>query len=456
VPGLPPTLAGPRRFNFAEAIAQKHSFAAPQEISFLAGLGSCRLACGAPERTVMSRLSNATIIIAAGSIVLALSFGIRSVFGVVMDPISETFGWPREVFSLSIALQNIVWGFGQPVFGWIADRFGDRRAIWLGFWLYLAGMALTTFGYAPWMMHTGAGVLIGLGVAGTAFGLILSVVGRATPDDRRSQALGLTAAFGSIGQMVLPAVSGALVESFGWQATLLIMTALLLPMAACIPLLQAQVPIGNVTANDGLPTSVIIRRAFGHSSYALLTIGFFVCGFHVAAIAAHFPAFVAEVCATPEGPATELGALTLSLVGLGNFVGTLIVGQLGARFPKPYLLSAIYALRAVVIMVFISFPITPASVIVFSLSMGLLWLTTVPLTTGLVATMFGTRHMGTLYGFVFLSHQIGSFVGVYMGGVTYDLYGNYDMFWYAAIALGVFSAIVHLPVQDRAWRAQPA
>src|SRR5690606_29533981 len=181
------------------------------------------------------------------------------------------------------------------------------------------------------------------------------------------------------------------------------------------------------------------------------------CGFHVAAIAAHFPAFVAEMCATSEGPATELGALTLSIVGLANFIGTLIVGQLGARLPKPYLLSAIYALRAVVIFVFISLPITPLTVIVFSFSIGLLWLTTVPLTTGLVATMFGTKHMATLYGFVFLGHQVGSFIGIYMGGVAYDLYGNYDAIWYASIALGVFSAIVHLPVRDRAWSApQPA
>jgi MFS family permease len=401
----------------------------------------------------MGRLSNTAVIILAGSVVLTLSFGVRSVFGVMLDPISETYDWPREVFSLSLALQAIVWGLGQPLFGWIADRFGDRRAIWLGFWLYLAGMALTTFGFAPWMMHAGTGVLIGLGVAGTAFGLILSVVGRATPEDKRSQALALTAALGSIGQMVLPAVSGALVDAYGWQVSLLIMTGLLLPMAVCIPLLKAKVPISNATMHDDLATSVVIRRAFGHSSYALLTMGFFVCGFHVAAIAAHFPAFVAEMCATPEGPATELGALTLSLVGLGNFVGTLIVGQLGARFPKPYLLSAIYALRAVVIAVFISLPITPVTVIVFSMTIGLLWLTTVPLTTGLVATMFGTKHMGTLYGFVFLSHQVGSFIGVYMGGVVYDLYGNYDAFWYAAIALGVFSAIVHLPVRDQAWSA---
>ena len=404
----------------------------------------------------MSRYSNTTIIIAAGAMVLTLSFGIRSVFGVMLDPISDTFGWPREIFSLSMAIQNMVWGLGQPFFGWIADRFGDRKALWLGFWIYLAGMMLAVVGYTPWMMHAGAGVLVGMGVSGTAFGLILSVVGRATPEEKRSQALALTAAFGSLGQMVLPAVSGILVDAYGWQTALMIITALLLPMALCIPLLKAEIPASNAAASDNLSTGALIGRAFSHRSYVMLTMGFFVCGFRVAFIAAHFPAFVAEMCATPEGPATELGALTLSIVGFANFVGTLIVGQLGARLPKPYILSSIYALRALVIFVFISFPITPTSVIIFSFCMGLLWLTTVPLTSGLVATMFGPRHMGTLYGFVFLSHQVGSFIGIYMGGRVYDLYGNYDIIWWAAIALGVFSAIVHLPVRDRAWVPVPS
>ncbi|MEM1299172.1 MAG: MFS transporter [Pseudomonadota bacterium] len=404
----------------------------------------------------MSRFSNTTIIIAAGAVVLSLSFGIRSVFGVVLDPVSDQFGWPREVFSLSMAIQNMVWGLGQPLFGWIADRYGDRRALWLGFWCYLAGMLTTVYGFSPMMMHTGAGVLVGMGVSGTAFGLILSVIGRATPEEKRSQALAMAAAFGSLGQMILPAVTGYLVDAYGWQTTLLIMTTLLVPLAMCIPLLKAEVPASNAAASDDLATGALIRRAFGHSSYVLLTLGFFVCGFHVAFIGAHFPAFVAEVCATPDGPATELGALTLSIVGFANFVGTLIVGQLGARLPKPYILSSIYALRAIVIAVFISLPFTPTTVIVFSFAMGLLWLTTVPLTSGLVATMFGPKHMGTLYGFVFLSHQVGSFIGIYMGGRVYDLYGNYDVIWYAAIVLGVFSAIVHLPVRDRAWQAQTA
>ncbi|MEM7506876.1 MAG: MFS transporter [Pseudomonadota bacterium] len=402
------------------------------------------------------KLSNQTVIIAAGAAVLSISFGVRSVFGVMLDPISETFQWPREVFSLSMAIQNIVWGLGQPIFGWIADRMGDRKALWLGFAVYVAGMLLSILGQTPLAQHMGAGVLVGLGVSGTAFGLILSVVGRATPEEKRSQALALTAAFGSIGQMILPALSGVLVDALGWQMALLAITGLLIPMAACIPLLKAEIPASNASVHDDLNTPDLLRRAFGHSSYLLLTLGFFVCGFHVAFIAAHFPAFVAEVCATPEGPATELGAMTLSIVGAANFIGTLIVGQLGARLPKPWILSAIYALRAVVIFVFISIPFTPLTVIVFSFFMGLLWLTTVPLTSGLVATMFGPRHMGTLYGFVFLSHQVGSFIGIYLGGRVYDLYGNYDLIWHASIALGIFSAIVHLGVRDRAWQAAPA
>ena len=401
----------------------------------------------------MSRFSNATIIIAAGSLVLTLSFGVRSVFGVMLDPISETFGWSRDVFSLTMAIGMLVMGLGQPFFGWIADRMGDRTALWIGFVLYLIGMLMTVYGQSPAMMHWGGGVLVGLGVSGTAFGLILPVVGRAVPEERRSQALALTAALGSIGQMSMPGVSGWLVAEFGWQNAMLAMTVMLIPIAFCIPFLKAQIPASGTAEDEVLKTGALLRRAFRHQSYSLLVVGFFVCGFHVSFISAHFPAFVAEMCATPEGPATELGAITLSIVGLANFIGTLIVGQLGARYPKPYILSAIYAMRALVIFVFISFPITPASVVVFSFVMGLLWLTTVPLTSGLVATMFGPRYIGTLYGIVFLSHQLGSFVGVYLGGVAYEIYGDYDAIWWASIALGIFSAIVHLPVRDQAWNA---
>lgn len=404
----------------------------------------------------MRGMSNTTVIILAGSVILTLSFGIRSVFGVLLDPISDGFGWPREIFSLSMAISNIMWGVAQPFFGWIADRYGDRKAILLGFVCYLSGLIVMVLAQSPIMMHAGAGFLVGMGVSGTAFGLILSVVGRATSDEKRSQALAMTAALGSLGQMVLPALSGYLVDAYGWETTLMFMTIGLVPMLLCIPFMKAVIPISNASASDNLNTRELLVRAFGHPSYVLLTLGFFVCGFHVAFLSAHLPAFVAEMCATVDGPATELGALTLSIVGFANFVGTLIVGQLGARYPKPWILSAIYALRSIVILAFISFPITPTTVIIFSITIGLLWLTTVPLTTGLVATMFGPKFMGTLYGFVFLSHQVGSFIGIYLGGRVYDLYGNYDIIWYAAIALGVFSAIVHLPVRDRAWGPVPA
>lgn len=398
----------------------------------------------------MTRLTPTGAIIAAGSLVLALSFGVRSIFGIVLEPISETYGWSLSVFSLSIAIQNLVWGLAQPVFGLIADRFGDRRALWLGLGCYLAGMALTAVGATPWMQHLGAGALVGMGIAGTAFGVVLSVVGRAVPEERRSAALGLVAGLGAFGQVAMPLAAGWITAAYGWQATIGVMALALVPIALCIPRLSlAATPPSAADPAVALP--VLLGRAARHPSYVLLALGFFVCGFHIAFITAHFPTFVVETCGS-----VTLGATALGIVGAANVVGTLTAGQLGARYPKPYLLSAIYAGRALVILVFISLPITPASVLVFSAVMGLLWLSTVPLTSALVATMFGPRALGTLYGLVFLSHQLGSFVGVFVGGRVHDATGSYDAMWYAAIALGVVSAVVHLGVAERPWRAPEA
>jgi len=391
------------------------------------------------------RLSPTATIVAAGAVMLSLSFGARSIFGIVLDPISAEHGWPREVFSLSLALQNIVWGVAQPVFGLIADRLGDRRALWIGFGFYLAGMLVSAMGAEPWMQHVGAGVLVGLGVSGTAFGIVLSVVGRSVEEARRSKVMGLTAALGSFGQMAMPLLAGWITDAYGWQATLLVVAALMLPMAFCIPLLDPKIPPGQAPEPD-VPIGEMISRACGHSSYVLLILGFFVCGFHVSFMTAHLPTYVAETCNS-----VQLGAATLSIIGLANVAGTLVAGHLGGRFPKPYVLSGIYALRAVVIAAFIATPPTPVTVVLFSLAIGVLWLSTVPLTTALVATMFGPKALATLYGFVFLSHQVGAFIGVWVGGRVYDLTGNYDVVWYAAIALGAFSAIVHLPVRDRPW-----
>ena len=397
----------------------------------------------------MSRLSPTAVIMLAGAITLSLSFGARSIFGIVLDPMSVDLGWPREVFSLSIAIQNLAWGVAQPFVGLIADRYGDRRALWLGFGVYLIGMALSAMGTLPWMQHLGAGIFVGMGVAGTAFGLVLSVVGRSVDEKNRSKVMGTTAALGSLGQMLMPLLAGWVTATYGWQATLVVIGLLLLPMAACIPFLKAPEPVG--VQPPSVPTSEMLRRAFGHSSYLLLVLGFFVCGFHVSFMTAHLPAYVEAVCGS-----VTLGAATLSLIGFANVVGTFVFGHLGGRYRKPHLLSLIYAGRALVIAVFLAIPPTPVTVVVFSLSIGVLWLSTVPLTTALVATMFGPKHMATLYGFVFLSHQVGSFLGVWMGGRAWDLYGSYDMVWYASIALGVMSAIVHLPVQDRAWSPKGA
>jgi len=395
------------------------------------------------SRPALRAIPPTTVVILAGGIVLALSFGARSIFGVVLDPISTDQGWPREVFSLSIALQNVVWGLAQPAFGWIADRFGDRRALWLGFALYLAGMILCAVGAAPWLQHLGTGVLVGMGVAGTGFGIVLSMVGRAVPEARRSAVMGTTAALGSAGQIAMPSLAGWLTAAFGWQVAVLGIAALILPMALCIPLIRPKAPIGEAPEPE-IATRALLTGAFAQPSYVLLVLGFFVCGFHVGFMTAHLPPYVAEVCGS-----VTLGAATLSIIGVANVAGTYVFGALGGRMPKPWVLSGIYALRAGVILAFISVTPTPAVVIAFSLAIGVLWLPTVPLTSALVATLFGPRYMGTLYGFVFLGHQIGAFAGVWIGGRVYDLTGSYDLLWWVSIALGVFSAIVHLPVRER-------
>jgi MFS family permease len=391
----------------------------------------------------MRPLSPAAMVIAAGAVILALSFGVRSVFGVVLDPISTEYGWPRATFSFAIALQNIVWGLAQPMFGIIADRFGDRRALWLGFALYLAGMVICIVGTEPWMQQLGAGVLVGMGISGTGFGIVLSMVGRATAERDRARVMGTTAALGSLGQMVMPLLAGTLTAYYGWQVAMLAITALLLPMALCIPLIRPRAPASDEVPQVDLRTVPLLAQAFANPSYALLVLGFFVCGFHVGFFSAHLPAYVAETCGS-----VALGAAALSIIGAANVVGTWGFGRLGGRYPKPYVLSSIYAMRAVVIAVFIAVPPSPVTVVIFALTMGLLWLPTVPLTSALFASLFGPRYMGTLYGFVFLSHQIGSFTGVYMGGRVYDMTGSYDLLWWASIGLGVFSAAVHLPVRE--------
>ncbi|MET3599675.1 MFS transporter [Martelella mangrovi] len=392
------------------------------------------------------------IIMLAGGLVLALSFGVRSVFGGVVLPLSDDlFAGRIEIFSLSIAIQNLVWGLAQPFFGMLADKFGDRRALWLGFLCYGLGMLICVFGTTPFAQHMGAGVLVGMGVSGTAFGTVLAVVGRAAPAEKRGFYLGVASAMGSAGQALLPLLTAWLISSFDWRTTLLVVTALLTPMALAIPFLHVKSKVSATQSDIDLPQT--IRHAFGHTSFVMLAAGFFVCGFHLAFITAHLPNYVQNFCTGTGLSAPELRALglkALALAGFANIFGTLIAARLGNFFAKPHVLAGIYALRAVVILVFIWLPLTPASVLIFGLVMGGLWLSTVPLTSALIVVMFGPRAMGTLFGFVFLSHQLGGFAGVWFGGIWFDRYGNYDLIWYMAIALGVISALIHLTVRERA------
>ena len=399
-------------------------------------------------------------IVIAGGVILALSFGVRSVFGGVVEPISnDLFNGGIEVISFSIAIQNLIWGLAQPAFGMIADRYGDRRALFLGLFCYIAGISLCIVGTTPLAQHLSAGLLVGMGISGTAFGVVLAVIGRAAPVEKRGLYLGIASALGSVGQVIMPLIASWLSELFDWRLMLAIIAAMLTPMALCIPLMRtrAEPPAsgsgGSANNEDTMPLHRTVMNAFKHPGFVFLTAGFFVCGFHLAFITAHLPNYVQHFCSGTRMSPEELrafGLQALSIVGFANIFGTLLATHLGAIFPKPYVLAAIYALRTLVILVFISQPMTPASVMIFAFAMGALWLSTVPLTSALVLTMFGPRTMGMLFGFVFLGHQLGGFTGVWLAGAWFDLYANYDFIWRASIALGVVSAILHILVKERA------
>ncbi|MBT8408483.1 MAG: MFS transporter [Alphaproteobacteria bacterium] len=393
-------------------------------------------------------------ILIAGCLVILLSFAVRSSFGVFQIPIADEFGWARAEFSMAIAIQNLFWGIGQPIFGAIAEKIGDRKAIVIGVCMYAAGLVLSTFATTPFAMQS-LEVLVGLGVAGTGFGVILAIVGRAASDDNRSMALAIATAAGSAGQVVGPPAAEALLAIMPWQSVFVIFAGVILCSLMVLPMMRA--PAASRSELEESMGTVLVR-AFRDPSYALIFLGFFSCGYQLAFITAHFPALVTEMC----GPISQggvlhgmgitttsaLGAIAIGVIGFFNIAGTLFAGWLGKRYTKKYLLAGIYTARAVAAGTFILLPITPVSVLVFSAVMGSLWLATVPLTSGLVAHLYGLRFMGTLYGFVFLSHQLGSFLGVWLGGRMYDLTGDYTLVWWIGVGVGVFSAIVHLPIRE--------
>lgn len=381
------------------------------------------------------------VIILSGCLVAILSFGERSSFGLFLGPMTEARGWTRETFALALAVQNLVWGAAQPVMGALADRYGTGRVLVLGGVLYAVGLYIASFAASPLVLQLGLGISVGVGLAAGSFTIVIAAFGRSVTPAKRSLAFGLATAAGSFGQFLFGPMTQALIEGVGWERTLVILAV---AVTTIIPLAYAL--RGRSEAEIGVAPQTFreaLSEAFGYRSYVLLVFGFFVCGFHLAFIAVHLPPYLTDLGMSPM-----LGGWALALIGLFNIVGSLSAGAIGARFSKSYTLSALYLGRALVILAFISVPVSPASVLIFAAAMGLMWLSTVPLTSGLVAVMFGTRYMATLFGFVFFSHQIGSFLGVWLGGRVYDQTGSYDLVWWISIVLGVFAALVHLPIRD--------
>ena len=396
-----------------------------------------------------------TPVLIAGSLILLISFAIRSTFGLFQIPIAEDFLWARSEFSLAIAVQNLAWGIGTPLFSAFAEKYGDRKTVTLGLILYALGIFISSTATLP-EAHQLLNVLIGFGIAGSGFGPILAVVGRSTSNEKRSLALGITTAAGSAGQVVGPPFAAILLSMMPWSSVFEIFTIISLLTLILVPLLKTNISTINKRSNEKL--SEALKEALTDPTYIMLFLGFFSCGFQLAFITAHFPAFIVEssspivqgslislVCNSIEG----LGALSMALIGLFNIIGCLLAGALGKNYTKKYLLSLIYTGRTLAAIIFIILPITPMSVALFSIVMGSLWLATVPLTSGIIGHIYGLKYMGTLYGIVFLSHQIGSFVGVWLGGMFYDIYGSYNIVWWVGIGVGAFSAVIHLPIKEK-------
>ena len=403
-----------------------------------------------------------TPVLLVGCCIIVVSFAVRASFGVFQIPIADGFGWLRSEFSLAIAIQNLAWGIGQPIFGAIAERVGDRKAIILGALMYAAGLVLSSFAISP-QAHQMYEILVGFGVAGTGFGVILAVVGRASSDEHLSMSLAIATAAGSAGQVIGAPLAEYLLTLMSWQNVFIVFAAMILFTLLSLPMMKSPKAATRQELEESM--GEILVKALKDPSYTMIFLGFFSCGYQLAFVTAHFPAFVTELCGPimPGGAlhsmgittTSALGAVAISLIGFTNILGTLLAGYLGKRYTKKYLLSAIYTGRTVIAAWFIMAPMTPTTVLIFSAAMGSLWLATVPLTSGLIAHIYGLRYMGTLYGIVFFSHQLGSFAGVWLGGKMYDVYGDYTLVWWVGVGVGAFSALIHLPVNEKR-SAQPA
>jgi MFS family permease len=385
------------------------------------------------------------VIIACGCAIALLSFGPRSSVGFFIKPIGQEFGWGRDVFSLAIAVQNLLWGLGQPLAGAIADRFGLLRVMIVGALLYAGGLMLMRYSATPLSLDLGAGVLVGFGLSGCSFNLVLSAFSKLLPPERRGLALGAGTAAGSFGQFVFAPFGVALIDNFGWQTALTVFAGLMLliiPLSLAIATPAAEPAKAGSADQQSFKTA--LAEAFGHRSYVLLVLGFFTCGFQLAFITVHLPPFLAD-----RGISAQTGGWVIAAIGLFNMVGSLSVGWMQNFMPKRYILSAIYFTRALATVAFISFPTTPTSAILFGAISGLTWLSSVPPTSALVALMFGTRWFATLYGFAFVSHQVGGFLGVWLGGIVFERFGSYTPVWWLSILFGVLSALINLPIVEK-------
>jgi MFS family permease len=384
------------------------------------------------------------VIIVCGCAIALLSFGPRSSLGFFVQPMGREFSWGRDVFGLALAVQNLLWGLGQPVAGAIADRFGVLRVMCIGAVLYAGGLFVMCYAATPLSLDIGAGVLIGFGLSGCSFNLVLSAFSKLLPPEWRGLALGAGTAAGSFGQFVFAPFGVAMIDNFGWQAALTVFAILMLliiPFSLALatpPATSAAVP-----AADQQSFRTALAEAFGHRSYVLLMLGFFTCGFQLAFITVHLPSYLVD-----RGVPVQTGGWVVAAIGLFNIIGSLSVGWLQNRFPKRYILSIIYFTRALSIVAFISFPITTFSAIAFGVVTGLTWLSTVPPTSALVALMFGTRWFATLYGFAFVSHQVGGFLGVLLGGIVFEQFGSYMPIWWLSVLFGVLSALINLPIVE--------
>jgi len=392
------------------------------------------------------------VLISCACLIALLAFGPRSAMGFFQLPILQETGWDRSTFGFAMALQNLFWGLGQPLFGLIADRYGTWRVLMTGALLYILGLIVMAFAATPLWLHIGGGILVGLGIAACSFGVILSSLARMVSPEKRSFAFGLGTAAGSAGMFIYAPISQGLIDTLGWSDSLLVLSAfmLLIPVLA-IPLRGNASTSKIASAEIEQSIKEALSEALAHKDFLLLTSGFFVCGFQVAFITAHFPAYIGDL-----GIPARWAVVAISLIGLFNIFGSLASGIIGQRYSKPILLSLIYIFRSIAFTAFLLIPATPVTVVIFSIVMGILWLSTIPPTNGLVATMFGTRYLGMLGGVVFFSHQVGSFLGVWMGGVLYDQTGSYDLVWWLGMVLGLFAAIVHWPIKEESVRREPS